>query len=416
MQSSYYLRESCRMCSGISLTKTMSLTPTPPGNDFLSKDEIGRYEPVFPLDLYFCEECHHIQLGHVVDPKILYQKNYSYVSATSAHFVEHLKNYATYMINRFGLKSGNLVADIGSNDGTCLNFFKEKGLRVIGIDPAKEIAKKASEDGIETVVDFFSYNLAVELKEKYGAVKFITSHNACAHIDELFDVVKGVEYWLAEDGIFVLEVGYFVDIFRNTWFDTIYHEHLDYHTVAPFEVLFARVGMEVVSVEQISPQGGSIRIIVQKNRGNIKRDDSVDALIATELELGLDKAQTLYKFENNIIEIRDKLHKLVHSIKSEGKTIAGFGAPTKATTLMAHFGLDENVLDFIVDDNPLKQGLFTPITHLKILSNDALYELKPDYVLILAWNFSEPIMKMHHRYFNEVGNFILPMPEPEIVL
>jgi len=403
------------MCDSGSLVKAVSLTPTPPGNDFLSEDELGRDEPAYPLDLYFCKECHHIQLGHVVDPKVLYQKNYTYVSATSSHFVNHLKSYAEDMVERFSLEVGDLVADIGSNDGTCLSFFKEKGMNVVGVDPATEIAKKATKSGINTVADFFGYELAVKLRKEYGATKFITSHNACAHIDNLFDVVKGVEHWLDKDGIFVLEVGYFVDVYNNIWFDTIYHEHVDFHTVAPFEKLFARVGMEVITVERISPQGGSIRVMAQKIGGDIKRDNSVDDLIALEFKLGLDRVDTLSRFNARINTIRDRLQKLIYSLKKEGKTIAGFGAPTKATTLMAHFGLDETMLDFIVDDNPLKQGLFSPITHIPVLSAEALYDQKPDYLLILAWNFSEPIMKMHETYSNDIGKFIIPMPEPRVV-
>jgi SAM-dependent methyltransferase len=414
-QSNFYLRESCRMCDSSSLIKAMSLNPTPPGNDFLTEKELGRHELVYPLDLYFCQECNHVQLGHVVDPKILYQKNYSYVSATSSHFVNHLHRYAEDMVERFSLDDGDLVADIGSNDGTCLRFFKEKGMDVIGVDPATEISEKATKNGIKTVADFFGYDLAVELRQKYGAAKYITSHNACAHIDNLMDVVRGIEHWLDKDGIFVLEVGYFVDVFINTWFDTIYHEHLDYHTVAPFEKLFARAGMEVISVERITPQGGSIRVMVQKIGGKNKRDNSVDSLIALEHKLGLNKLDTLIRFNNRISSIRISLQKLIYSLKKEGKTIAGFGAPTKATTLMAHFGLNEKMLDFIVDDNPLKQGLYTPITHIPILSADKIYELKPDYVLVLAWNFSKQIMKMHEKYNTEIGSFILPMPEPRIV-
>ena len=319
------------------------------------------------------------------------------------------------MVDRFRLQSGNLVADIGSNDGTCLSFFKEQGMKVVGVDPAKDIAARATKNGIDTVADFFGYDLAVDLREKYGSAKYITSHNACAHIDDLIDVVKGVEHWLADEGVFVLEVGYLGDVYINTWFDTIYHEHVDYHTVKPFEKLFARVGMEVIAVDRISPQGGSIRVMVQKKGGVFERDSSVDNLIALEHELGLDRAETFHNFDNKISEVRKKLQGLIQSIKADGKKIAGFGAPTKATTLMAHFGLDEKVLDFIVDDNPLKQGLFTPITHIPVLSSDALYEHRPDYVLILAWNFAEPIMKMHMKYNEEIGQFILPMPEPGIV-
>jgi SAM-dependent methyltransferase len=403
------------MCDGHNLEKAMSLTPTPPGNDFLSKDELGRKEDVYPLDLYFCLDCFHIQLGHVVDPKILYQKNYTYVSATSAQFVNHLAEYAKEMIGRFNLKPESMVVDIGSNDGTCLSFFKSYGMRVLGVDPATEVVEIANQNQITTENDFFSYELAVSLQKKYGNADFITSHNACAHIDNLIDIVKGVEYLLKGNGVFVLEVGYFADVFVNTWFDTIYHEHVDFHTVAPFEKLFSRVGMELISVDRISPQGGSIRVMAQKIGGKFIRDNSVDLLIETERKLKLNELQTLITFEKKITLVKNNLQNLLHKLRKDGKTIAGFGAPTKATTLMNHFGIDENILDFIVDENPLKQGLYTPISNIPVLPSSEIYNKKPDYVLILAWNFAKPIMQNHIKYAKEIGDFILPMPEPQIV-
>jgi SAM-dependent methyltransferase len=403
------------MCGSDSIVKVMELTPTPPGNNLLNKEDLSKPEPAYPLDLYLCEECHHLQLGHVVDPHILYQNNYTYVTGTSAYFVKHLETYATDMIKRFSLQPGMIVADIGSNDGTCLRFFKDSGMKVVGVDPATEIANRATASGIETVADFFSYELSKDLKGRYGAVDFITSHNACAHIDNLFDVVKGVAHWLADDGVFVLEVGYLVDVYTNTYFDTIYHEHLDFHTVEPFQALFARVGMEVISAQRISPQGGSIRIMAQKLSGKYKRDTSVDELIQLEHKTGLNKAATFKEFDRKIMVVRDQLLELVSSLKKDGKTIAGFGAPTKATTLMSHFRLGSDILDFVVDDNPLKQGLFTPVSHIPIYSAEALYERCPDYVLILAWNFAEPIMAMHRKYQENGGQFIVPMPVPRIV-
>jgi hypothetical protein len=413
--SDYFHRSTCRMCDSTSIAQVMKLTPTPPGNNLLKEDELSNPEPTYPLELYFCEQCHHLQLGHVVDPRVLFQNHYTYVSATSAQFVKHLEVYAADMIERFNLKPGVLVTDIGSNDGTCLSFFKTAGMKVLGVDPAKEIASRATESGIETVADFFSYELAKDLREKFGPVRFATSHNACAHIDDLFDVVQGVEHWLSDDGVFVLEVGYFVDVYTNTWFDTIYHEHLDFHTVSPFEELFARVNMEVISVQRVSPQGGSIRVMAQKRGGKFKRDSSVDELIKLEHDIGLDKEDTFRAFDEKICNVRDQLQALVHSLKSEGKTIAGFGAPTKATTLMTHFHLGADILDFVVDDNPLKQGSFTPVSHIPIYSAEALYDKRPDYVLILAWNFSEPIMNMHKKYQEDGGKFIIPMPVPLIV-
>lgn len=403
------------MCGNASLESVMSLTPTPPGNDLLTKQELAQKEKSYPLELMFCNSCTHIQLGHVVNPEILYQKNYTYVSGTSEVFIEHLRKYSSEIIKRFDLKPKSLVIDIGSNDGTCLSFFKKNNMRVLGIDPAKEIANQATQNGIETINDFFNSELSKKILQKHGFAKLITSHNACAHIDNLIDVVRGVEILLDDDGIFVLEVGYFVDVFQNTWFDTIYHEHLDFHTVAPFKKLFERVDMSVISVERITPQGGSIRVIAKKNKVDIKIDESVSNLIQLERDLGLNEIDTFLEFNNKIEMVKFELTNLVESLKKNGKTIAGFGAPTKATTLMGHFDLDNEILDFIVDDNPLKRGLFTPLSHIPIFSPEALYEKKPDYVLILAWNFAKPIIKNHEKYSKEIGKFIIPMPIPQII-
>lgn len=411
----FYLRTRCRTCDGSELRKVISLTPTPPGNNFLRKEDLSAAEPTYPLDLHFCGACHHVQLGHVVDPKILYQNSYSYVSATSASFVDHLRRYARDMVQRVGLRPGSLVVDIGSNDGTCLRFFKEQGMMVLGVDPATEIAGRATASGIETVADFFSRELAVRLRERHGPADYITSHNACAHIDLLDDVILGVRHWLADDGLFVFEVGYLLDVYENVWFDTIYHEHLDYHSVAPLCALLARLGMELVAVERISPQGGSIRVITQKAGGPHPKSGSVDTLIALERRAGLDRAETFVEFGRRIDEVGVRLRSLLRGVKSGGSSVAGFGAPTKATTLLSHFGITREDLDFIVDDNPLKQGLFSPLSHIPVEAPGEMYLRRPDYLLILAWNFAEPIMAAHSKYAAEGGRFMLPMPIPRIV-
>lgn len=410
-----YLRTQCRMCESANLEKVMALTPTPPGNNFLSQHELDLPEPAYPLDLYFCRECNHVQLGHVVDPKILYQKDYFYVSGTSSKFVEHLRDYADDMVRRFELKAGALVVDIGANDGTCLRSFRQAGItRVLGVDPATKIARRATESGIETVGDFFSHDLAVELREKHGSAKFITSHNACAHIDHLDDVVQGVRHWLADDGLFVLEVGYLLDVYENVWFDTIYHEHLDFHTVAPFKKLFTRTGMEMIGVQRVSPQGGSIRVMAQKAGGPRMADGSVEALIELEQAKGLNKPETFVQFGLRINEVGTRLRSLIQSLKERGNTIAGYGAATKSTTLLAHFGLGKDDLAFIVDDNPLKHGLFSPAAHIPVLAVAELHHRRPDYLLILAWNFAEAIMANNQWYEDQGGKFIVPMPVPRI--
>jgi SAM-dependent methyltransferase len=392
----------------------MELTPTPPGNNFIKKLPVEDPEISFPLDLYFCLDCYHLQMGHVVSPQILYQTNYSYLTATSAYFVRHLAKYANNMIKKFSLSKGMKVADIGSNDGTCLLQFKNLGLDVIGVDPAIQIANEATKNGIETVPDFFTYLLAVKLKEKYGSVDFITSHNACAHIDQLDDVFKGVSHWLNDKGVFVLEVGYFVDVYTQLYFDTIYHEHCDFHTVSPFLKIFERTGLELIDVERISPQGGSIRVMAQKIGGPHKIQNSVSEMIKLELDLKFNLAKTFSNFDDRINNIGIKLKTLISNLKQNGASIAAYGAPTKATTLLNKFGIGGEYIDFIVEDNILKQGLFMPLSHIPILPTEEMYKRKPEYVLILAWNFAEPIMEMHKKYLENGGHFIVPLPEPKI--
>lgn len=404
------------MCAGSKLETVMALTPTPPGNNFLSEAELALPEPAYPLELCFCGDCGHVQLGHVVDPRILYQKDYFYVSGTSSSFVGHLRTYAADMVRKFSLDPAGLVADIGSNDGTCLRSFMEAGMKkVLGVDPATKIAQRATDAGIPTVGDFFSFALAQRLRAEHGAASYITSHNACAHIDRLDDVMRGVHHWLAEDGVFTLEVGYLLDVYQNTWFDTIYHEHVDYHTVGPFKHLFSRTGLELLGVQRVSPQGGSIRVMAQKAGGPRKPDDSAAALIALEAKAGLHSPETFSRFGERIRDVGEQLRALVASLRAEGKTVAGYGAATKSTTLLSHFGIGRDLLDFIVDDNPLKQGLFSPANHIPVVHPDELQRRRPDFLVILAWNFAEPIMANNRKYAEAGGRFIVPMPVPGIV-
>ena len=410
-----YFRDTCRLCLGRELKRVIELTPTPPGNRVLHPDEVGEAMPAYPLEVYFCLSCFHLQLGYVVDPKILYQRRYTYVSATSPVFVEHLRDYAHAMIERFSLTPGGLVADIGSNDGTCLSFFKARGFEVLGIDPATEIARRASDNGIETISDFFGLAMARQMLEERGAARLITSHNACAHIDDLSDVLEGVRHWLRDDGLFVMEVGYLVDVYQNAWFDTIYHEHLDYHTVSPLPRFFARFGLEVIGVERIAPQGGSIRVITQKKGGPFRSDGSLSDLLDLERRLSMDRPETFETFNQRVNAVRSELTQLLKRLKQQGKSISGYGAPTKATTLLMHFDLGREVLDFAYEDNPLKYGCLIPGSLIPILPASELYEKRPDYLVILAWNFAGPIMEKHARFHDEGGRFILPMPEPGIV-
>jgi len=379
------------------------------------EEKLSQPPEIYPLDVFFCEDCAHVQLLDVVDPKILFE-NYVYVSGTSPVFVAHFEFYATDVIHSLGLQKGDLVVDVGSNDGTLLRFFKEAGMRVLGVDPAKEIARRATESGIETLPHFFTPETAAAVWEKMGPAKVVTANNVFAHVDDMRGFVRGVKGLLAEDGVFVFEVSYLADVYTKTLFDTIYHEHLAYHSVKPLVRFFEENDMELIEALRVDTHGGSLRGIAQLSGVGRPVGDSVGEALALEKELRLDRANTFRSFAGKIDDLKRELGVLLGNLKAEGKRIAGFGAPAKATTLMYHFGIGPEIIDFIVDDSSLKQGLYSPGHHIPVLPAPAIYERKPDYLLVLAWNFADPIMRKHDRYKDKEtgGKFIVPLPELRI--
>jgi len=409
MTTDCYRRTTCRLCESTQLDEVLKLEPTPPANAFVPAQLVGVAQPVFPLDVFFCQSCGHVQLLDVVDPKILFE-NYVYVSGTSPVFVKHFEDYTNDILARFHPPEKSLVVDIGSNDGTLLRFFQKAGHTVLGIDPAREIASRASENGIETKCGFFTPALAKSIRQEVGPAHVITANNVFAHADDLKGIVSGIADLLAPDGVFVFEVSYLVDVFEKTLFDTIYHEHVAYHSVKPLQQFFASNGLELISSERIDSHGGSLRGVAQIAGAGRDVQPSVSRLIDLEASLGLDRAETLQAFGQNIEDIKDKLTEILRQLKREGKTIAGFGAPAKATTLMYHFGIGPDLIDFIVDDSPLKQNLFAPGLHIPVLPSAAIYDKKPDAVVILAWNFAEPIVANHQKYLDDGGQFIVPLP------
>ena len=407
-------RQTCRLCGGRSLEKVLSLAPTPPANAFVTEDQRGETQAVFPLDVFFCADCHHVQLLDVVDPAVLFE-NYVYVSGTSPVFVAHLCAQAEALIGRFDLGEGDLVVEIGSNDGTLLRAFQDHGIAVLGIDPARDIAERATTEGIETLPRFFSPALAAEIVRDRGPARAVVANNVFAHADDLQGFVDGVRELLTPDGVFVFEVSYLLDVYEKTLFDTIYHEHLAFHAVAPLKLFFAAQGLDLFDAERVAAHGGSLRGFVQRAGGPHALAPRVDEMIAEERAAGLDRAETFQSFAQRIDALGDELRALLKGLKAEGRSIAGFGAPAKATTLMYHFGLGPDVLDFIVDDAPLKQGLYTPGLHVPVVTAAALKERRPDYLLVLAWNFAEPIIADNKTFREAGGQFIVPLPELKVL-
>jgi len=414
MSKSCIRRTTCRLCHSRNLELVLSLTPTPPANAFITAADLKKNEERFPLDVFFCRDCAHVQLLDVVDPSILF-KNYVYVSGTSPVFVKHFKNYAADMIQKFKLDTEAFVVEIGSNDGTLLRFFKEAGMGVLGIDPAEAIARSATQHGVETLPAFFTSKLAETIKGQDGQADLIVANNVFAHADDLHDIVRGIRNLLKPGGVFVFEVSYLVDVYEKTLFDTIYHEHVCYHSAKPLRTFFQANGMELIAVQRVDTHGGSLRAVAQLAGGPHPVEPSVAEFIQHEEKLGLDQAETLKGFSAKINKLRDELNTLLKKLKSEGKRIAAFGAPAKATTLMLHFGIGPEFVDFIVDDSPLKQGLYSPGFHIPVVPSGEIEKRNPDYLVILAWNFAEPIIAKNAEFRREGGFFIIPVPSVQIV-
>lgn len=414
MMKEVYKRETCRVCTKRLLKKVLTLGPTPLANEFLSAREIDKGEKFYPLDLYYCSSCSFLQLGHVVSAQILFG-NYVYVSSTSKVFIKHFEDFASHVSSQLSLGSKPFVIDLGSNDGILLKPFQKNGAEVLGIEPAVHIAKIAQKDGIATLPQYFSKKLARAVVRKYGKADVVAATNVFAHIDDLDEVIGGLQILLKDEGVFIMEAPYLIDFLRYRYFDLVYHEHLSYWSVDPLRTLFKRFNMSVFHVEKVPVHGGSIRVYVKKESSKRKTEKSVGRFLIEEKKMKLKNIKTYQEFALKIYENKIRLLELLAKLKADGKRIAAYGAPAKGNTLLNFFSIGQETLDFIVDDSPMKQGLYSPGKHLEVISSVEMYKRKPEYLLILAWNFSESIMQMHRRFTDAGGKFIIPVPKPRIV-
>jgi SAM-dependent methyltransferase len=413
MTSSMVRRDDCRLCGSRDLTQVLSLCPTPPANAFVDTDRRGQPQPEFPLDLWLCGACGHVQLRDVVDPKALFS-DYVYATGLWPAVRSYFEEYAAGLVGEFGLQADDLAIDIGSNDGTLLRLLRTVGMRTVGIDPARNIALAANDQGIETIAEFFTAKRAADIRRQYGAAACVTANNVLAHIDDLADVAAGVRTLLAPAGVFVFEVSYLVDLYRKALFDTIYHEHLSYHSVAPLVGFFAGHGLQLIDLARTPGQGGSLRGVVQLAGGPRAVSRHVDEAIAAEASLRLNNRETWQEFARRIESLDEQLRHVIRDVRANGKRIAGLGAPAKATTLMYQFGLGPDDIEAVYDDSPLKQNLFTPGLHLPVLPTAAIAEGRPDYLLILAWNHAETLMTQQQGFHQAGGRFIVPLPTVEV--
>ena len=400
----------CRNCK-TTITEFFSLGQMPSVNYFLKKEEIAK-EKKYNLSVGFCPNCYLVQLIDIIPPDDLFT-NYVYFSSLSKDFLDHCKILANDLTKKLNLNKESLVLEIASNDGGQLQYFKELGIPVLGVDPAKNIAKAANEKGIKTIDEFFNYNFAKKLKEEQTIqVDLVLGANVLAHVPEIVDFLKGVKEILKPRGTAVFEFPYVKGLLENK-FDTIYHEHVFYYSLIALINLFKSAELEIYDVKMTSMQGGSLMIFVA-NPGIFPVTENVKNLAAEEIKNGFDKIETYQKINENVLELKNELVALLKKIKGEGKTIAALSASAKGNVLLNYFGINKNYVDFIVDTTPAKQGLYTPGTHLLVYPQEKILEEKPDYVLILCWNLADEVMKKLKNYHSAGGKFIIPISSVQI--
>lgn len=405
----YKHRNDCRLCGATDLELVLPILPSAIGDAFVSKEQLGEVQELYPLDTYICLECGHLQNLDVVDPEILF-RNYTYRTSASKGLVEHFQKYAQTVVKGLDIPTDSLVVEIGSNDGSLLKAFKAHDMRVIGVDPAKSIAMLATAEGVQTLPDFFTPSIAQTILAENGFASLMCANNVFAHADNIADIVKGIRSLLAPDGVFVFEVSYIPDMIDNFVFDTIYHEHVSHHALIPLERFFNTLDMSLFDVERVSTKGGSIRGFAQPmSTGKRLKTDRFVQMLDEENRRGFVRPEIYRTFYQDIEKRKRTVLEYLKQEIATGKTIAAYGASTTTTTLLYHFEL-QTLLKFIVDDNPLKYNLYSPGAHIPVYSSSELYVSKPDIVVILAWQYATAIINKHDHFTQAGGEFVVPLP------
>lgn len=410
----HHLRTDCRACGSTALHKFLVLGPQPLANAFPRSSDEFAAEERYPLDVYFCEQCALVQLLDVIDPEVLF-RDYIYVTGTSDTIAAHNVKYAQAVVDRLELGGDDLVVEIASNDGSLLSCFQRHGVRTLGVEPATNIAAIARERGIETVNQFFDRDTAAAVREQYGEAMAVIGNNVFAHVDDSRGFLRGCRDLLADDGLVIIEVPYLREMIDRLEYDTVYHEHLCYFSVTALRTLCESAGLSLVAIDRVPVHGGSIRMYAGRRERHPEHAADVLAMIAEEKALGLTTLPRFASFAADVAENRRAVVALLESLHREGKSIAGYGAPAKGNTLLNYCGIDTRLVPYTVDKNPLKVGKYTPGMHLPVKPVGTLLDEQPDYVMILAWNFADEIMRQQSEYAARGGRFIIPVPSPRIV-
>jgi SAM-dependent methyltransferase len=402
----------CRSCGCDDLRVILDLGSQPIANALLSEDELNRSEARFPLAVAFCPACALLQVTETIPADILYRRDYPYFSSSSPALLKHSAEHVEALVRTRGLGPTSFVVEVASNDGYLLRNFVERGISCLGIDPADGPVAKANATGVPTLHDFFGLRRAEKLVSKGKLADLVIANNVIAHVDDINDFIAGFASLLKPNGVAVFEFAYALDMINRCEFDTIYHEHLFYHTLHGLTPLFKRHGLYLNEVERLPIHGGSLRLTVSRSP---MQSEALAALFAHEAVLGVDTVSFYNDFADRVRALRDSLAALLVSQRAKGKRIACYGAAAKGATLVNYLDLGEGFFEFAVDANPYKQGKYMPGQRIPIRHPDQLITNQPDHVLLLVWNFAGEVMRQQATYRERGGSFIIPVPEPRIV-
>ena len=408
-KKNFFLKKNCVLCNSLKIDKVFKLASTPLANSYPSTKKIN--EKYYGLTLVLCKDCGHLQLKEIINPNILF-KNYVYVSGTSKVLKQHFEDYANRIIKKFNLKKNDGILDIACNDGTFLENFKIKNFKkVVGIEPAKNLKKLNLRKKIDIKINFFSNKYSNLIKKKYKNFKIITANNVCAHTPYLSDFFQGVKNLLSRKGVFIFEVSYLIDVIKKLQFDTIYHEHMSYHSVLPLKKFLNNFDLEIIEFDRVKAQGGSIRIYVGHKGEHKVNKNKIDNQIKYERKFGLFKKNLFKKFFLKILKQKIILKKEIKIYKTKKLKIIGYGAPAKLTTFCHLLNIGIEDIDYIIDDNELKQNSYSPGKKIPIKSFSFAMRDKPKVIIVLAWNFFNSIVKKCKKHFDKKVIYIKAFPK-----
>ena len=402
----------CRFCNTTLKNVFIDLINAPASNSFLTYEQLNEPEAYYPLKVYTCSKCFLVQVDEYKKSDDIFNSEYVYFSSFSTSWLDHCKYYVNKVTDRFKLNSESLVVEIASNDGYLLQYFKEKQIPVLGIEPTKNTAAVAVAKGIETITDFFGVQLANKLCEKNRQADLLLGNNVLAHVPDIVDFVAGMKKLLKPTGVITMEFPHLLQLVENTQFDTIYHEHFSYLSFYTVKQIFESQGLQMFDVEEISTHGGSLRIYAKhKENIDIPILNTVDKLIIKEVDKGMADMEFYNNFTEKVNKVKLNLLEFLVSQKKAGKRVAAYGAAAKGNTLLNYCGVKNDLIDFVVDANPAKQNKFLPGSHIPVVNEQYLKDAKPDFVIILPWNIHDEIKRQLNYIADWRGKFVIAIPK-----